>query len=70
MSSPEPATPLYLGQVVTIIAQDGKVLEGRIARADLMHRATGAAGPWVLFMTPLADEQGGQGADPGRRVGG
>jgi hypothetical protein len=59
MSSPESAvTPLTLGEIVCIIGQDGKVLTGRIARADRLHRADGTPGPWTLFMTPLEDEAG------------
>jgi hypothetical protein len=53
---PEAVVILSLGEVVCIIAQDGKTLTGRVARADQLHRASGGPGPWTLFMTPLEDE--------------
>lgn len=62
MSSPEPHAVfkvLNVGDVVRVVAQDGRVLEGRVARADQLHRASGTPGPWTLFMTPLEDEAGG-----------
>ena len=66
MSSPdfhpgshEVAKVLNAGDVIRFYDATGKAWEGRIARADQLHRATGTPGPWTLFLTPLEDEAGG-----------
>jgi hypothetical protein len=54
---PQEAVTLRPGDLVRFVGGDGRVLEGRLARADLLRRADGGAGPWTMFVVP-AEEAG------------
>lgn len=58
-ASHEAAKVINAGDVIRFYDTSGRVLEGRVARADLLHRADASPGPWTLFVTPLEDEAGG-----------
>lgn len=66
MSSPDEMHPashdvakvVNVGDVIRFYDHTGRVMEGRVARADQLHRASGTPGPWTLFVTPLEDEAG------------